>query len=368
MAFDTGKARVAIRRIMEEAGNDLSQLSTKRIRKSLEESWGCGLKEHRETIDELVMERVVELREGAKAPPSQAQHKGKRASTTPRTGAGAPGKKKARVSDTAAGSARRDPARPSSAISRLEAEEARLQALVKRCKLSRPRNLNKLDDDERVEKLRQIVTAALGSHKPEKGAVAAYLAKKAREFELDGIDTSNIIDAPAVSSSGRPRRSVGSDFLAPCEGALAAGECGGGGGVWGKCQGVGWAGGPWRRIKWCGCGCVSPLLLRLNFLSLRYTSIVRTPREHGERQGNRRLVKGSNRNRNDDEESRSESPSEDLSEDEEHNQRREKPPLQARRRGIEEDDDTDDGQGAQDDAFSSSDAGSSPPPLTDDDC
>ena len=67
--------------------------------------------------------------------------------------------------------------------------------------------------EERVEKLREIVAAALGTHRPARGVVTEYIAQKEREFELDGIDTSNIIAAPAVSASGRPRRGVEHAFF-----------------------------------------------------------------------------------------------------------------------------------------------------------
>ena len=49
-----------------------------------------------------------------------------------------------------------------------------------------------MDEDERVVKLREIVSAALGTHKPARGQVAAYLAEKERQSELEGIDASNM--------------------------------------------------------------------------------------------------------------------------------------------------------------------------------
>ena len=145
--FDRQRAKSAVKSVMVAQGAQegaanleeaLSKLSTKKIRKELEASWGVELKEFKLQIDELVMSRCCKLRENVVKAPTVASKK--RAGTTPLTAdVGGGHKKKARV-DPTTGKA----AAAAAPASKLEAEEARLLALVKRCKLSRPRVLSKV--------------------------------------------------------------------------------------------------------------------------------------------------------------------------------------------------------------------------------
>lgn len=107
----------------------------------LEERWGQGLSEYKKEIDEIVMARVAELRENAEAEAPKA-NVGKRSGTTPCTLNAGQGKKKARVTENPRKAEDRDEPTSPSSCSPYEAEEARLNDLLKRCKLFRPRNIN----------------------------------------------------------------------------------------------------------------------------------------------------------------------------------------------------------------------------------
>lgn len=101
------------------------------VRKSLERLWGVELQDHKAKIDDLVMERVSELRREVE----EGGKKRKRGGCTPVTEEKSEGKKKSRVGPTRTSASK---------TSQREKEEARLLSLIKRCKLSRPRNINKV--------------------------------------------------------------------------------------------------------------------------------------------------------------------------------------------------------------------------------
>ena len=172
--FDRKLAKRAIRSVMAAQGASegvedlevaLGMLSTKKIRKELEESWSVDLKAYKQQIDEIVMARCCQLRGEPKeeAPPVVLQKK--RAAATPHTAdGGGGGKKKARVNPASGRAAAAAP------VGKTEAEEARLLALVKRCKLSRPRVLSKvtrLSCDRSVhDTLTHTCARALGPPQP----------------------------------------------------------------------------------------------------------------------------------------------------------------------------------------------------------
>jgi hypothetical protein len=191
-----------VRRIIAEG--DLETLTSKAVRKMLEEIFQRPLKEHKAQIEKAVLKALakrqqqegVDYEEGQSKDEENISKQKKRSSGGPRS---APSPKPAKEKSIAD-----------------EAEEARLRRAIAQCGLqskTRWKGVRDLPNAELLEKLRGVLVDALGTDTPSKQQIASYKAKVELAKELDGIDTSNIIggNGGGDSSRKRPSRAAASE-------------------------------------------------------------------------------------------------------------------------------------------------------------